>query len=141
MLLQQQFQSNSFGGDSFVRINPAFYLNNAINNAMGSLQAGLISGQKDQGFILLILNVDQLEKIAMARKILLDNDKEYSDKLVKYRELNNLEQSNLMDQAKLANYKLSLLLEKVFETLPRSTSYAMNLNKPLNFSPELPEEP
>jgi len=125
-------QPNSFGNDAYVRINPSSYLHTAISNAMGSLQAGLTSGQKETGFILLILNVDQLEKVAMAKEILPENDKDYAEKVFNYQKEKGLKSDDLNDQARLANYKLYLLLAKVFSTLPRSTTYKMEMkNLPL----------
>lgn len=136
----QQQQSN-FGGDAMVRINPSAYLHNAIVNAMSSLQTGLVSGQKDQGFILLILNVDQLEKVAMAKEIISENDDEYKKKILDYGRDNNLDKSNLMDQARLSNYKLSLLLAKIFATLPRSTVYKLDMKTMEPIKENTPESP
>lgn len=110
--------------DSF-EISPDLYTHLAITNSLEAMPKGLESGKAELGLIGISLSVDQLEQIMRSRD-LVKQDSEYFDLVKKKKEL--LEGEGLegtMLEARLANYKLGLLMGTLFQTLPKNMEFTL----------------
>lgn len=99
-------------------LDPNYYMDMIIKQAILAPHRALISGNDPKsGIISLILAVDQLERFARARKVI-SNDDDYAEKVKEYsEEVKQRERDELLQKALIANYKLELIVEKLFETL------------------------
>jgi len=101
--------------DEEFTVDPNKYTDLVITEAIKALPKALEKGSARDGLIALVLAVDQLENICKARNLITDDDKEYKEAFEKAKK--QIKEKDLwVKQAKLANVKLRLLLERIFAT-------------------------
>lgn len=102
--------------EGFAKIDMDRYTDMAIRGAITSMKTGLESDKIESGFMLKVDAIDQLERILVARGLLLEDDPDYN-RLVsaKKEQLNKAipDGNNLLKEAKIANYKFGLLMQIV----------------------------
>jgi len=95
-------------------LNPDYYAHLAIEQAIYAIPNAMKESRKD-GFIALIIAVDQLENIAVAKGALDPEDEAYREDVKKFsQELKPEALGEELRQAKIANYKLRLLMGLMF---------------------------
>lgn len=99
-------------------LDPNYYMDLTIRLAILAPHRALTSGNDARaGILSLIVAVDQLERLARARKVISDDD-DYANKVKEYEaSVKQRERDELLQKALIANYKLQLIVEKIFETL------------------------
>jgi hypothetical protein len=93
-------------------INPLFYAHLVIIQIIKAPHLAFINGNDKAGIMSIILGVDQLEKIALADKLIAKED--YKTAVETAQKDVKEEKDNLMKDMRMANCKLQILLEKVF---------------------------
>lgn len=101
-------------------ISPDLYTHLTIVETLKAVPKGLETGNAKSGLIGLAISVDQLEQIVKARGLLKTGDEYYPAIEAKLKELKKEDLEAIMLQAKLANYKLGLLMQIVFGTTTKS---------------------
>lgn len=116
--------------DTNIKINPDFYIHNAILKA----QQALLHPDMKEAHIRYSLFVEHIEMLCRAAKKI---DTDYDSRIAQYK--NDEEYKNSVDlikQAKLANKKLGLIMDAVFDQKPMTIGNLelknVNVEKPSN---------
>jgi DNA polymerase elongation subunit (family B) len=98
-----------------IKINPDFYIHNAIIKAQNCLMENNIK----EGFLKFRVFIEQIEVLCRSAKIL---DDDYDQEIIKYVKEEEEKEKNsnkvvdpVIFQSKLANYKLGRLMARVFD--------------------------
>ena len=102
--------------DAGIEVNPGKYMDLVITNALTILPKAIENGESMKSALLsLTISIDQLENICRANKLIEDDDEEYNLAVKKFvSEL--VEDDPELKRAKLANFKMRLLMQRAFES-------------------------
>ena len=108
------FDLDSF--DSF-EVSPDLYTHLVIMEALKAIPKGLEANNFDNGFVALIVTVDQLEQILRARSLLKEGDDYYKNVGQKEKALKDAGVKEvIMFNARMANFKLGELMRLAFSS-------------------------
>lgn len=92
-----------------IKINPEYYIHNAIIKAQNVLASEEIA----TGALKFRILIENIETLCIAAKLV---DKDYKDKIETFEtKLKEEKNSTVINHGKLGNFKLSLLMQLVFE--------------------------
>ena len=120
---QQQNRQQSDKGLEFFKIRPEYYIHLTLVDCLGAKRQGLDSGKNPNDALLIYsMLVNQLEKVVIAcgkldkQKDVKDKDSEYNKELMEFKDsLDKEGEASMVRQAKMADFKLELLMERIFE--------------------------
>ena len=122
---KEEYEKNIFNLEEFegadIKINPDFYIHNALLKA----QASLVNPDMNIGFMQFRILIENIEILARSAKMLPDG---YNDILIKFKEEDkeyNSETEILVKSVKLANKKLELIMNEVFRSKVNTNSLKM----------------
>jgi len=99
-----------------IQVNAGKYIDMAITNALTVLPKATENGESMKGALLsLTISIDQLENICLANKLIEADDPEYKKDIDDFKK-NLKEQNEDLQRAMLANFKMRLLMARVFES-------------------------
>jgi len=108
--------------DTNIKINPNYYLHNAILKSQNILMFSTAKGVIDQGLIAYTIFVEHIETIAEAADMLKvkEEEKTYKEKIEDYKKSEEYKKltDNNIKMARLSNFKLKLILTEVFSRSP-----------------------
>jgi hypothetical protein len=113
-------------------ISPDFYLNKAFVNACEALPQAITSDKRpEDGLMALIIAADLAENITIARGNLKEDDVDYKAAVEKKRvelgidKLGVNDLDKLVNSAKLAHFKIRLLMQRAFESSTKDIELTM----------------
>lgn len=106
--------------DQDIKINPNFYIHNAIITAQKTLMVSVLKSSVSDGIIAYMVFIEHIEVLARAAKYI---SQDYFTKVNDFKESKEYTEIERKDiqMAKLANKKLLFLMEEVFGRAPLTT--------------------
>lgn len=96
-----------------IKINPDFY----IHLSLIQLNRALVKDNLQDGLLQYTLTVEHIQRLAVASKIVDDNeDSTFSKEIKKFIVDNKLDRSKTTDMMKIAQFKLQKIMNSVFST-------------------------
>ena len=110
------FKKRQAFDDGNVDVSPNKYIDMVITSALTVLPKAIENGESMNSALLsLTISVDQLENICRANNLLQEDDEEFKDAVAKFKkELK--EGDDDLKRARIANYKMRLLMQLAFES-------------------------
>lgn len=97
-----------------IEVSATKYIDMCVSTALTVVPKGIENGQSMASALLaLTISVDQLENICRANKLINDDDKEFIEDMKKFKAAQKGNDDNFKT-ARIANYKMRLLLDRVF---------------------------
>lgn len=109
-------------GNIDIKIRPSYYIHNAILMAQRSLMFSVVKTNIQDGIIAYGVFIEHIESLAKAAKFLdksSDDESDYEKQIISFKDKKEYkEASALIQQGRLSNFKLLLLMENIFGRSP-----------------------
>lgn len=110
-----EFGEGDYGFSNF-NMDPKFYSHLVLRQVLKAPHWSFANGQINAGLLSIVIGVDQLENICLAKQWIekgeFEKDEAYKEEIA---EIEKNEKDDLTKQAKKANVKLRYLMEKIFK--------------------------